>query len=160
MTTRRVRRSGASFESHTSGVDLGPLPEYVGFVLRRVQSQVFADFIQSLNELDLRPAQFAILEAVDANPGMTQSDAGAMLGIQKANMVGLIAELERRGMIVRRRSPRDRRSYALHLLAEGGRLLRRARRLRDAQEARIANHLGQESRDRLLALLTRLAHLD
>lgn len=160
VTSRRDRRSRASLAPQTPEVDLGPLPEYVGFVLRRVQSMVFADFIALLEELDLRPAQFAVLEAVDMNPGLTQSDAAAMLGIQKANMVGLIAGLERRALVVRRRSPQDRRSYALHLRTEGIRLLRRARRLRDTQEARIVARLGQDGRDRLLALLLRLTHLN
>jgi DNA-binding MarR family transcriptional regulator len=138
-------------------VSLGPLPGYVGFVLRRVQRVVFSEFIAELGALDLRPAQYAVLEAVAANPGLRQSDAAAALGIQKANFVGLVSELERRALLIRRRSSVDRRSYALHLGARGRHLLKRARLVRATQEARLAEALGADGRNTLLDLLQRLA---
>ena len=138
-------------------VGVGPLSGYVGFVLRRIQIAVFADFIASLNELDLKPAQYSLLEIVDANPGVRQSEAAAALGIQKANFVGLVRKLERRSLLQRRRSVADRRSYALHLQPGGRRLLAVARALHDAHESRLAAQLGSAGRERLLQLLTRLA---
>ena len=126
-------------------------------MLRRIQAAVFSDFIASLGELDLRPAQYSLLEVIDANPGLRQSDAAAALGIQKANFVALVQQLERRGLVQRRRSTADRRSYSLHLQPRGQRLLEAARRLHDAQESRLGALLGAQDRDRLLALLNRLA---
>jgi DNA-binding MarR family transcriptional regulator len=138
-------------------VRLGPLSGYVGFVLRRIQIAVFADFIASLSELDLKAAQYSLLEIVDANPGLRQSEAAAALGIQKANFVGLVRKLERRSLLQRRRSVADRRSYALHLQPGGRRLLAVARALHHAHESRLAAQLGSGGRERLLQLLTRLA---
>ena len=135
----------------------GPLGGYVGFVLHRIQVAVFADFIAALSELDLKPAQYSLLEVVDANPGLRQSEAAAALGIQKANFVGLVRKLERRSLLQRRRSVADRRSYALHLQPGGRRLLDVARTLHDAHESRLAAQLGSGGRERLLQLLTRLA---
>ena len=142
-----------------AGVSLGPLAGYVGFMLRRIQTAVFSDFIASLGQLDLRPAQYTLLEVIDANPGLRQSDAAAALGIQKANFVALVDELERRSLLQRQRSKADRRSYSLHLQPRGRRLLEAARALRDAQETRLAAQLGARDRERLLTLLSRLAEM-
>ena len=142
-----------------AGVSLGPLAGYVGFMLRRIQTAVFSDFIASLEQLDLRPAQYSLLEVIDANPGLRQSDAAAALGIQKANFVALVQELERRSLVQRRRSNADRRANSLHLLPRGRRMLAAARDLHDAQESRFAAQLGAQDRERLLTLLSRLAEL-
>ena len=153
-----AKKRGRVVRNRTAAeVGVGPLGGYVGFVLRRIQIAVFADFIASLNELDLKPAQYSLLEIVDANPGVGQSEAAAALGIQKANFVGLVRKLERRSLLQRRRSVADRRSYALHLQPGGRRLLAVARALHDAHESRLAAHLGSAGRERLLQLLTRLA---
>src|SRR5512145_2452640 len=107
--SRRRLRNRVDRDRVGSEVSLGPLSGHVGFVLRRIQTAVFADFIASLGQLDLRPAQYALLEVIDANPGLRQSDAAAALGIQKANFVALVRELERRALLQRRRSQADRR---------------------------------------------------
>jgi DNA-binding MarR family transcriptional regulator len=128
-------------------------------MLRRIQTAVFSDFIATLGQLDLRPAQYTLLEVIDANPGLKQSEAAAALGIQKANFVTLVHELERRSLVQRRRSMADRRSYSLHLEPRGRRLLEAARGLHEAQESRLAALLGAQDRERLLKLLSRLAEL-
>jgi len=128
-------------------------------MLRRIQTAVFSDFIASLGELELRPAQYSLLEVIDANPGLRQSDAAAALGIQKANFVALVHELERRALVQRRRSKSDRRCYSLHLQPRGRRLLEAARGRHDAQESRLGELLGMQDRERLLKLLNRLAEM-
>ena len=148
----RVLKNGIPVE-----VSLGPLSGYVGFVLRRIQIAIFADFIASLSELDLKPAQYSLLEVIEANPGLSQSEAAAALGIQKANFVALVCKLERRSLLQRCRSVADRRSYALHLQPAGRRLLAMARDLHDAHESGLAARLGSGGRERLLQLLTQLA---
>lgn len=153
-------RNGAEVVPAAGEISLGPLAGYVGFMLRRIQTAVFSDLIASLGELELRPAQYTLLEVIDANPGLRQSEAAAALGIQKANFVALVHELERRSLLRRQRSSADRRSYALHLEARGRRVLQEARDMHDAQESRLAARLGTRDRERLLALLGRLAELD
>src|SRR5258708_12949864 len=92
-----------------------PLSGYVGYALRRAQGVIFADFNHTLSELDLRPAQFAVLVMIDQNPGTSQSSVSAALGIQKANFVAIIADLEKPGLVRRRKSHSDRRTYSLPL---------------------------------------------
>lgn len=160
MGTNQRHRNGADVCPVAGGISLGPLAGYVGFMLRRIQTAVYSDFIASLGQLNLRPTQYTLLEVIDANPGLRQSEAAAALGIQKANFVALAQELERRSLLRRRRSTADRRSYALHLEPRGRRVLEAARDLHDAQESRLAAQLGVRERERLLTLLGRLAELD
>jgi len=138
------------------GIDLGPLNQQVGYVLRRAQIAVFSDSIAYLNDVDLRPTQFGVLMVIDQNPGLTQSDVCLALGIQKANFVPLLNELERRGLAVRRKGKADRRAYALYLTAAGRALLRRARALQAKYEKDLTRRLGNRGRELLLALLGRL----
>ena len=157
VVVTRVARRQRNNGKPSAEIELGPLSEHVVFNLRRAQAAVFADFVASLARLDLRPAQYSLLEVVDAHPGLKQSAAAAILGIEKANFVSLVHELERRSLLRRSRSQTDRRSYALQLAPAGTRLLKRARGLHYAQESRLKAQLGPRGRDDLLGLLTRLA---
>ena len=90
--------------------ELGLLGDDLGYLLRRAQLAVFADFGETLAELQLRPGQFAVLTAIDHNPGVTQSDVCQLLGIQRPNFVAVIDDLEARGLAKRTSSAADRRS--------------------------------------------------
>jgi DNA-binding MarR family transcriptional regulator len=133
-----------------------PLSEYVGYALRRAQGRVYADFNGTLGELSLRPGQFAVLTLIERNPGSSQSNLSAALGIQKANFVATISDLVTRGYVLRHRSATDARRYQLELSARGRRLLERAAELQALHEARIAARLGARGREQLLLLLARL----
>jgi len=136
-----------------------PLVGYVGYALRRAQGVVFADLSQALAPLMLRPVQFTVLLLIDQNPGTSQSCVSEALGIQKANFVATIADLEGRALIRRRKSASDARSYSLSLTARGRALLQRALELQSQHEARVIAQIGPEERLHLLASLHRLAEL-
>ena len=71
-------------------IDLGPLPELIGYVLRRAQLAVFQDFFAAFAPFDIRPAQFSVLTIIERNPGLTQTHVAAALGIKRTNFVGLL----------------------------------------------------------------------
>lgn len=138
---------------------LTPLSGYVGYALRRAQGVIFADFNHTLAGLDLRPGQFAVLVMIDQNPGASQSRVSAALGIQKANFVATIADLEKRGLVRRRKSDSDGRTYSLGLTSRGRSLLQHAAELQSLHEKRVIAQIGSEGRLQLLSLLDRLAEL-
>ncbi|MGC2857475.1 MarR family winged helix-turn-helix transcriptional regulator [Novispirillum sp. DQ9] len=135
---------------------LGDLPEHVGYVLRRAQMAVFQDFIQSLADFDLRPAQFSVLSVIDASPGLRQTEVATLLGIQRTNFVTLFDSLERRGLAERKPSPEDRRSHSLYLTEAGRDYLRQVKGAVKAHEQRIATRLGDEDYTALKRILVRL----
>ena len=138
-------------------VDLGPLPELIGYVLRRAQLVVFQDFFAAFAPYDIRPAQFAVLTVIERNPGLTQSQVAAALGIKRTNFVGMLNVLETRGLAERRQAARDRRSYALYLTTDGASLMRKLRPVLKTHESRMIAKVGADGRDRLLALLHEIA---
>lgn len=138
---------------------LTPLRDYVGYALRRAQGVLFADFNHTLAELGLRPGQFAVLVLIEQNPGASQSNVSDALGIQKANFVSTIADLETRGFVRRCKSESDGRTYLLTLTSRGRTLLQHAYELQARHERRVSAHLGSEERLQLLSLLQRLADM-
>lgn len=156
---KSVHRPAAAAEPARRKVDplaLGPLTGYTGYVLRRAQLAVFENFINAFKPLGLRPAQFSVLLVMDANPGRRQSEIAAALGIRQANLVGLIDELDRRGLTKRKRLPEDRRSHALVLTAKGAALLKRGLALQVRFEQRLIAELGAAEHARLVATLIKL----
>jgi DNA-binding MarR family transcriptional regulator len=134
-------------------LDLGPLPDLIGYVLRRAQLVVFQDFFNAFAPFDVSPAQFSVLTVIERNPGLTQSQVAAALGIKRTNFVGLLDELERRSLAERRQTARDKRSHALYLTAEGASLMRKLKPVLKAHESRMVATIGDEGRDRLIDLL-------
>jgi DNA-binding MarR family transcriptional regulator len=139
-------------------VDLGLVGRSLAFVLRRAQAAVAEDFKARFGPEDIRPGQFALLSVLGANPGIRQNRLSAALGLQRTNLVPLLDELERRGLVERRRTSTDRRAAALALTAAGTALLQRLTALAEAHEAHFAARLGgEQNRYALIALLQRLA---
>ncbi len=142
--------------SPAGSLRFGPLGEYVGYALRRAQMASVAGFLDVMKEVDLRPTQFAVLTLINENPGVRQTEICAALGLQKANFVPLLNELQRRGLAIRKAGVPDRRSSALHLTEHGGAVLKRALELHTQWEGRITARLGDAGREQLLGLLRKL----
>lgn len=144
-----------------NGVQLGYLDGLLGYMLRRAQLALFQDFIVKMKGFDLRPAQFSVLAIIQANPGLKQSRVSEALGINRANFVALLDELEKRKLARRAPADGDRRSNALYLTPQGEAFLEDAfRHLLTQHESRLDDILGTADKQRLLALLGKLAVLD
>lgn len=128
-----------------------PLESLHGYQLRRASNAIMADLARGLEPLGLRPTEASILLLIDANPGITQSEIGRLLGIKRANMVPLSAALERRGLI--RREQMDGRSHGLLTTAEGAATCDAARRIIEDHEQRSFSHFSPDQLASLVAAL-------
>src|SRR5262249_47492585 len=117
-----------------------PLVNLCGYVLRRASLCALAELNEGLAPLKLRHAHVAML--VQSSPGITQSEAGRILEIKRANMVAFVARLEERGVIERQEL--DGRSQALGLTNRGRILLERARRVVEAHEALLLGRVPEK----------------
>ena len=132
---------------------LGQLNNHLGYFLRRLQIWVFQDFIQTLGSMKLRPAQYSVLLIIEANPGRSQAAIAQTLGIERARLVRLLHELERRKWISRRASGSDARSHSLHLTADGEKALAKIKSLAEQHEAQLAEYVGPKRHMQLMDLL-------
>ena len=156
MSAPKAHGPAASDVPSTRRVRIGALGDSIGYALRRAQLASTAEFLEAMKEVDLRPTQFSVLILINENPGVRQTEVCAALGLQKANFVPLLNELERRGLAERRPGVPDRRASALHLTEEGVAVLRRALDLHSQWEDRVSSRLGPKGREQLLALLRKL----
>ena len=131
-----------------------PLVGLAGYLLRRASTAALAELNQRLARLGLRHADVAMLILVEASPGITQSEAGRVLDIQRANMAPFVARLEDLRVLQRRQV--DRRSQALDLTRRGRMLLGRARRVVAAHAAALLERVPERLRPMVLPVLTAL----
>src|ERR671924_1191291 len=83
-----------------------------------------------LSPLGLSVQLCGVLNLLAEGP-ISQQALGEQLGIDRTTIVELIDELEQQGVVVRRRNPADRRSYALTLTPKGRAVQKRAARAFD-----------------------------
>ena len=131
-----------------------PLSSLPGYLLRRASASALTELNQRLAAIDLNHTDVSLLMLIGANPGVTQSEAARMLGIQRANMVGLIARIEARGWLLRERV--DGRSQALSLSSAGIGVLERAWVIVLAFETRLVERVPAELRHHVVPILRHL----
>ena len=142
--------------TNKSAPAFGFLPDLIGYHLRRAQLAVFQDFGAAIDGADITPGQFGVLALIDANPGLSQTRLGEILGIDRSTVVGVIDKLETRGLVERAPHPKDRRAHALQLSPAGTKRFNElARRVR-SHENRIARRLSAPERVLLIGLLQRI----
>ena len=135
-------------------LNAGLLPGLVGYRLRLAQQNVFRDFAASVPGLS--PGRVGMLLLIEANPGVTQSRLAHAVNRDRSTMVGVLDQLEAKGLIERRRGA-DRRTNGLWLTRAGRARLARATRAITIHERRVTARLSSAERATLLALLARVA---
>jgi DNA-binding MarR family transcriptional regulator len=159
--TSKAKRTRQSVERQlddppqTCAVQLGILPQLLGYELRLAQRAVFADFADTVGP-DISPGLFGVLVIVESNPGLKQTELSAAVGLDRSSMVPVIDKLEKRKLVVRRSSPTDKRSYGLFLTATGATLLKRLKKRVQQHETQVASKFTTGERATLLSLLERL----
>ena len=129
----------------------------VAFLLVQLGFHLGRLFGERLEPLGLEQRHAGMLARVAENDGRSQQAIAELLGVNPTRMVFLTDELEKLGLIERRRNPADRRSHALYLTGAGTAMLARIREVTRTHEAAITASLSGAERDQLIALLQRLA---
>src|SRR5919107_2107280 len=140
-----------------------PLPEELvastTFLLKRLGFAAKDRSVTAYEREGVHPYHFAILIALDQAEHETQGSIADVLGYDRGQLVGLLDELEEKGLVERRRDPNDRRRHLVHLTGDGKRMLRRLRtRAREIEDDFLAP-LSDSERADLHALLLRLAEM-
>jgi len=113
--------------------------------------------MKAYEQTGLHPYHHGILTVLGERSLETQGAIADALGYDRGQLVGLLDELEERGLVERRRDPNDRRRHIVRITSDGEKTLRRLRALSKQIEDEFLSPLDDEERANLHALLYRLA---
>ena len=133
------------------------LVESTMFLLKRLGFAAKGKSMAAFEATGLHPYQFGVLIALAEGSHETQGAIADSLGYDRGQLVGLLDELEERGLVERKRDPSDRRRHLVELTAEGKRKLKELRVLTKQVEDEFLAPLNEAQRDQLHALLLQLA---
>lgn len=128
----------------------------IGFHLRRVAVQSQAELEEMLADLDLRTIHFAVLATIEAKPAGMQREIALDARIRPANLVPLLVQLRKRGLIHSIEDGADRRIQRFSLTHAGRAMLEEIDHRVRAHETRFFAALSPQEREGLLALLCRI----
>lgn len=127
------------------------LEKLLGYQMRRATAVLMADFVRTLSDFDMRPAEITTLLVIAENPDCSQSEVGEAIAIKRANMVPIIARLIERDLVARTRV--DGRSLALRVTDKGADLAAEAWSRIAEHEARFRDRLAPAELETLLTAL-------
>ncbi|MFE4546705.1 MULTISPECIES: MarR family winged helix-turn-helix transcriptional regulator [unclassified Streptomyces] len=104
-----------------AAVDLSTHP---GHLARRLQQAHYLLWNTMVSE-EITSPQFAVLNALVAEPGLDQRTVGERVGLDRSTVAEVVSRLGRRGLLDKVRDPRDGRRSLLSPTEEGTRTHRR-----------------------------------
>jgi DNA-binding MarR family transcriptional regulator len=131
-------------------------PSSLAFLLSQVGLHAARRFAERMQEIDLSPSLFRVLNLVDAAEGRSQQAIGQAIEVPASRMVALVDELERRGLVERRPDPEDRRIRALFLTKDGRQTLARGREIAASHERDLTQGMPAADRRQLIDLLRQI----
>lgn len=153
MDTRsaRRRRSAPRFD----------LTRFAPYLLNRVVSLINADFREALRREGLTINQWRVLASLAVADGRPIGALADATVTEQATLSRIVAQMERKALVVRRPRPGDGRFIEVHITARGRARFALVRPVAEAQAAAILATLTARERDGLVALLRKiLAHIE
>ncbi|HEX3284898.1 MAG TPA: MarR family transcriptional regulator [Mycobacterium sp.] len=152
MTSKASRRATAARATDRPG---DPSPFALGLLLRQAHWRAAAVMSEALRPLGIELRHFAVL-LVLVNRGATeQRDLVEATGSDKAGIMRVVDDLERRGLAVRKPVPGDRRVRAVEITPKGLELFDAAHVAAEPLAERLVSVMGPGEAQLLKDLLTR-----
>jgi MarR family transcriptional regulator, temperature-dependent positive regulator of motility len=126
-------------------------------LLHRALQHALDIYAEEVGDGALTQRQFAVLAAVEANEGLTQTELVRATGIDRSTLADLVARMITKGLLGRRRSAVDARANTVTLTETGRAALAEASPRVAAADARILALLPGKARDVFLKTLGALS---
>lgn len=135
------------------------IDEDISFLLARASGVSTAAGNRALAALGLKVRAYAVLAmTVDGRP--SQRELARHLRLDPSQVVALVDDLERRGLVVRGQDPSDRRTNTVEATDDGLALFAQAAAVLDAADDGVHSVLDSSERDLLRSLLRKVAFAD
>lgn len=102
---------------------------------------------------ELTKQQYAVLCAVEAEPGIEQLDLTEAALSTKATLAELLVRMEKKNLIERQQGTTDRRRRFIFLTSEGKRVLQEARPIAEQVDTFFLSRLGEQQQNEVVVLL-------
>ncbi len=129
----------------------------LGYAMKRVQHALRMSMDEALRATGITAPQYAILCSVEAEAGLSNARLARAAFVTPQTMQGMLANLERDGVLVRHADPANARVLHTELTSHGRVLLADAHRLVAKVEDVLTKTFETEEADRLATLLTTCA---
>ena len=130
----------------------------VGHLLRRAYHHAKNLTSGGLHEIGVTPMQAAAIMALRRDGPLSQAALGRAIGMEPANVHGLIARLRKTGLVVAQRHPNDRRSILVALSGAGERQAAAIARISATSAEATLAPLTADERATFLSLLARIVN--
>lgn len=144
-------------DKKTSDKDDGGLDQSPSHLMHRALQLALDIYGEATGPDGLTQRQFAVLEAVSRQPGLTQSELVKATGIDRSTLADLVARMTSKDLLKRERSPIDARAMTVDLSEAGHQALIEARPKVAMVDKRILSLLPKGKRDGFMDLLSGLA---
>lgn len=104
----------------------------------------------------LTPRQYAILEAIEANDGVSQTGLVERTGIDRSTLADIVRRMLDKGLVQRQRTSQDARAYAVRLTRKGSNMLRKMRPYAEEVDRQILKTIPEEYRNSFLSGLNHM----
>jgi DNA-binding MarR family transcriptional regulator len=125
----------------------------LGFLLAKLHAAGSVLNNRALSEFDLKERSYSVLILANSGLEPTQREMADFLSLDPSQIVALVDELEKRGLVARAAGKQDRRAKIVTATAKGSRLLAQAAGAAGRAEADVLDGLSGEEAAQLKALL-------
>lgn len=149
------RKTLEKFKSKYAVMDLPGLESWLEIL--NVAGRLEEELNEFLQQFDLQQSRFFIMILLARNPdGISLSGLSRGIGVANPTMTGIVARMERAGLVERRDSPHSKRESWIFLSEEGRTLLERVLPAHYRNVAEKMKQLTKEDHRSLKAILDRI----
>ncbi|GLZ87487.1 transcriptional regulator [Metapseudomonas resinovorans] len=127
--------------------------------LLQAREATMSFFRPLLNQHDLTEQQWRVIRLLRQHGELESYQLADLACILKPSMTGVLARLERDGMVVRRKAPQDQRRVLVNLTEKGQECFASMRSGMEANYQKIQEQFGEDKLKQLFELLNELKQI-
>jgi DNA-binding MarR family transcriptional regulator len=135
---------------------MGPLDSYLPYLLNRAGARIATAFGEEVRPLGATLQMWRVLAALREKDGRRMGDLSGTTSIEVSTLTRLVDNMEKKGLVERRRDAEDARVVALYVTAAGKRLTQRIVPIAERYEKVALEGFDPREAEALKAALRRL----
>jgi DNA-binding MarR family transcriptional regulator len=136
------------------------LEDSLGFLIFRADLKLKNEFIRKMKPFDLTPDHWVVLNCLCIRDGINQTELAEQAYKDRASLTRILDRMVKKGWIMRKNDPADRRSYLVYI-TELGRSVKQQAEPHDLENIRdVTAHMTEEEIYLLKKLARKLTEKD